>query len=441
MMWYRMKQVVHIAPRFTNRSTDQLDIFLSDITKYSLLTAEEEFALCEKIKQGDEQAVEELCNKNMRFVVSVAKQFQDYWVPLADLINEGSIGLKKAARRFDHTKWFRFISYAVRWIKQGIQSAISDQAKTIKTPHNKLWAINKLKKHTSKLEQQLGRLPTQEELALALDWKIDEVQDLQILSNTSLTLLDNYTDDSDTHTLIDNFSLGDENNIETNIQQEANAYTAHQLLTTLHSDAQTMLKMRYGITPYTHEYTESEIAEKFDLPITTVRYKINQAILAMKRRTEPKHTPPKHTEPKRTKTKRTKDYLPPSAKAQRVSIVQMKYGISPYTHKHTEYEIGQKLHISRDNIINILNNAPSYMIHYAQDINILSTLVLSLDEEQQKAVRMKYGIYPDATPRTDIEIAHQMQITLVHVRSLLTNFNILLRKAVFANQISQNLSS
>jgi RNA polymerase primary sigma factor len=172
-----------ITQSITNRESQSLDRYLSEIAKVDLITAQEEVILAQKIREGDLAALERLTKTNLRFVVSVAKQYQNQGLTLGDLINEGNLGLIKAAKRFDETKGFKFISYAVWWIRQSILSAVADQSRIVRLPLNQVGSLSKLRKSSSKLEQQLERAPTPEELAEDLEITVQKVSDS--LANTS----------------------------------------------------------------------------------------------------------------------------------------------------------------------------------------------------------------------------------------------------------------
>ena len=165
-----------IIKSITNRNIGSLDKFLQDISKEELITPEEEVQLAQRIKAGDEVALEKLVKSNLRFVISVAKQYQNQGLSLPDLINEGNIGLIKAARRFDETRGFKFISFAVWWIRQSILQALAEKSRIVRLPLNQVGAINKLKKVSSRLEQQLERTPSDEELAEEMDLSFDKVK-------------------------------------------------------------------------------------------------------------------------------------------------------------------------------------------------------------------------------------------------------------------------
>ena len=165
-----------ITKQVTNRETASLDKYLQEIGKVDLITAEEEVELAQKVKQGDQLALERLTKANLRFVVSVAKQYQNQGLTLPDLINEGNLGLIKAAQRFDETRGFKFISYAVWWIRQSILQALAEQSRIVRLPMNKSGAINQIRRAYAELEQKLEREPTEEEIAKILDMKPSEVR-------------------------------------------------------------------------------------------------------------------------------------------------------------------------------------------------------------------------------------------------------------------------
>jgi RNA polymerase primary sigma factor len=166
-----------ITKSITNRESASLDKYLQEIGREELITAEEEVILAKKIKEGDQRALEKLTRANLRFVVSVAKQYQNQGLSLPDLINEGNLGLIKAARRFDETRGFKFISYAVWWIRQSILQALAEQSRIVRLPLNQVGSLNKINKAYSKLEQLFEREPSAEELADTLDLPIDKVSD------------------------------------------------------------------------------------------------------------------------------------------------------------------------------------------------------------------------------------------------------------------------
>src|SRR5574343_1318099 len=164
-----------ISKQFTNRESKSLDKYLNEISKVPMIDAQEEVELARRIREGDQVALERLVNANLRFVVSVSKQYQNQGLTLGDLINEGNLGLIKAAKRFDETRGFKFISYAVWWIRQSILQALAEQARIVRLPLNKIGTINKINRAFSQMEQQFEREPSAEELAELRDLDIEEV--------------------------------------------------------------------------------------------------------------------------------------------------------------------------------------------------------------------------------------------------------------------------
>jgi RNA polymerase primary sigma factor len=165
-----------ISKQFTNRENKSLDKYLNEISKVPMIDAQEEVELARRIREGDQTALEKLVNANLRFVVSVSKQYQNQGLTLGDLINEGNLGLIKAAKRFDETRGFKFISYAVWWIRQSILQALADQSRIVRLPLNKVGSIGRISAMAAKLEQEHEREPTAEEIAVALDVPLIEVE-------------------------------------------------------------------------------------------------------------------------------------------------------------------------------------------------------------------------------------------------------------------------
>jgi len=198
-----MRQLV-ITKSITNRDGASLDRYLADIGKEGLISAEEEVELARRIKQGDQEALAKLTKTNLRFVVSVAKQYQNQGLGLQDLINEGNLGLIKAAQRFDETRGFKFISFAVWWIRQAIHQAIADQSRIVRLPQNQVGTINKLKKEIAKLEQKLERIPTIEEIANVMDLPEYKVVELLRMNTHSQSMDASISPDEDTK-FIDTF--------------------------------------------------------------------------------------------------------------------------------------------------------------------------------------------------------------------------------------------
>jgi RNA polymerase primary sigma factor len=177
-----------ITKSITNRESASLDKYLQEIGREELITAEEEVVLAKKIRDGDQDALEKLTRANLRFVVSVAKQYQNQGLSLPDLINEGNLGLIKAARRFDETRGFKFISYAVWWIRQSILQALAEQSRIVRLPLNQVGSLNKINKAYSKLEQEFEREPSADEIAELLDLPIDKVSDTMKVSGRHVSM-------------------------------------------------------------------------------------------------------------------------------------------------------------------------------------------------------------------------------------------------------------
>jgi len=177
-----------IVKQITNRENQSLDKYLSEIAKVELITAEQEVELAKRIRDGDQVALEKLAKANLRFVVSVAKQYQNNGMSLGDLINEGNVGLIKAASRFDETRGFKFISYAVWWIRQSIMQALAEQSRIVRLPLNRVGSLNKISRAFSELEQKYEREPSAEELAKVLDMSPEEIENNQRISGRSISM-------------------------------------------------------------------------------------------------------------------------------------------------------------------------------------------------------------------------------------------------------------
>ncbi|CDS95937.1 MULTISPECIES: RNA polymerase sigma factor RpoD/SigA [Sphingobacterium] len=257
-----------ITQSITNRESQSLDKYLHEIGKVDLITAEEEVELAQRIREGDQVALEKLTKTNLRFVVSVAKQYQNQGLTLGDLINEGNLGLIKAAKRFDETKGFKFISYAVWWIRQSILQAIAEQSRIVRLPLNQVGSLSKISKAFSKLEQEYEREPSPEELADILETTVDKVSDtlsnsgrhvsmdapfVQGEENTLLDVLENHDPDTDS-SLIDE-SLSEE---------------IRRSLSTLTEREREIIVLFFGLGS-NHQLSLEEIGEKFNLTRERVR--------------------------------------------------------------------------------------------------------------------------------------------------------------------------
>lgn len=257
-----------ITQSITNRESQSLDKYLHEIGKVDLITAEEEVILAQKIREGDQAALERLTKTNLRFVVSVAKQYQNQGLTLGDLINEGNLGLIKAAKRFDETKGFKFISYAVWWIRQSILQAIAEQSRIVRLPLNQVGSLSKISKAFSKLEQEYEREPSPEELADTLETTVDKISDtlsnsgrhvsmdapfVQGEENTLLDVLEN--DNPDTDSMLIDESLSEE---------------IKRSLSTLTEREREIIVLFFGLST-NHPLSLEEIGEKFNLTRERVR--------------------------------------------------------------------------------------------------------------------------------------------------------------------------
>ncbi len=252
-----MKQL-KITKSITNRDAGTLEKYLQDIAKESLITPEEEVELAQRIKMGDQQALNRLVRANLRFVVSVAKQYQNQGLTLQDLINEGNVGLIKAAQRFDETRGFKFISYAVWWIRQSILQAVAEQARTIRLPLNQVGAVSKLKKTAALLEQEYQRKPSVEELAKELDMPENKVRSLMEMNMHQISTdapLDDDEDGSFLDVYVDQGSTATDEAVE---NESDNTAIQHSLKALSEKERQ-VICMYYGIGT-AREYSLDEIA-------------------------------------------------------------------------------------------------------------------------------------------------------------------------------------
>lgn len=257
-----------ISQSITNRESQSLDKYLHEIGKVDLITAEEEVALAQKIKEGDQAALERLTKTNLRFVVSVAKQYQNQGLTLGDLINEGNLGLIKAAKRFDETKGFKFISYAVWWIRQSILQAIAEQSRIVRLPLNQVGSISKISKAFSKLEQEFEREPSPEELADNLETSVDKIT--ESLGNAGRHIsMDAPFIQGEENTLLDVLENKDPNT-DSILINESLAQEIKQSLLTLTEREREILSLFFGIHD-NQPLSLEEIGEKFNLTRERVR--------------------------------------------------------------------------------------------------------------------------------------------------------------------------
>jgi RNA polymerase primary sigma factor len=261
-----MKQL-KITKSITNRDAGTLEKYLQDIAKEPLVTPEEEVELAQRIKAGDRKALDQLVRANLRFVVSVAKQYQNQGLSLQDLINEGNVGLIKAAQRFDETRGFKFISYAVWWIRQSILQAVAEQARIIRLPLNQVGAISKLKKTAAMLEQEYNRKPSAEELAKEMDLSEAKVQSLMGMNMRQIST-DAPLDDDEEGNFLDVYVEQDSVATDEAVENESNQNAIQRSLSCLTDKERHVINMYYGIgTP--REYSLDEIA--LDLGISRER--------------------------------------------------------------------------------------------------------------------------------------------------------------------------
>ena len=272
-----------ISKQITNRNTGTLDKYLSDIAKESLLTTEEEVELAQRIKTGDRAALDRLVKANLRFVVSVAKQYQNQGLSLQDLINEGNLGLVKAAQRFDETRGFKFISYAVWWIRQSILQAVAEQARIIRLPMNQVGALAKVKKAVSMLEQKLERRPTVKEIADAVDLPEDKVDQLMSLNSRAVST-DAPIDDQDDTNFLDIYVTEDEVQTDSAVEKESTSRAIRRSLDMLNEKERTIICMYFGLGS-TREYSLEEIAMKLNISRERTRQIRDRALKRLK--TEP----------------------------------------------------------------------------------------------------------------------------------------------------------
>jgi RNA polymerase primary sigma factor len=271
-----------ITKQVTNRETASLDKYLQEIGRVELITADEEVELARKIREGDRAALERLTNANLRFVVSVSKQYQNQGLSLPDLINEGNLGLIKAAERFDETRGFKFISYAVWWIRQSILQALAEQARIVRLPLNKIGTINKINRAYSELEQKFERPPSADELAEFLDCTPEEVKQSMANNGRHISmdapLVEGDESSSSMYDVLLNDSLPGP---ERELVVESLRKDIERSLSTLTSREGDVVRLYYGLNGK-HPLTLEEIGERFDLTRERVRQIKEKAIRRLK---------------------------------------------------------------------------------------------------------------------------------------------------------------
>src|ERR1051326_3165966 len=263
--------------QYTNRESQSLDKYLQEIGRVELLDPEEEIDLARLIRTGDQNALDKLTKANLRFVVSVAKQYQNQGLSLPDLINEGNLGLIKAAKRFDETRGFKFISYAVWWIRQSILQALAEQSRIVRLPLNQVGALNKMNKTFSKLEQTYEREPTAEEIAKELDIPEDKVTDTQRVSGRHVSM-DAPLPNAEENSLADLLVNKDAPHADFSLISESLRREIERSLSTLTDRERDVVRLFFGLGEHPHGLTLEEIGAKFDLTRERVRQIKEKAI-------------------------------------------------------------------------------------------------------------------------------------------------------------------
>jgi RNA polymerase primary sigma factor len=258
-----------ISKQITNRESQSLDKYLQEIGKVDLLTADEEVVLAKRIREGDQLALEKLTKANLRFVVSVAKQYQNQGLSLGDLINEGNLGLIKAAQRFDETRGFKFISYAVWWIRQSILQALAEQSRIVRLPLNRVGSLNKISKTFSELEQKFEREPSPEELAEVLEVSASEVVDTMKISGRHVSMDAPFVQGEE-NSLLDVLENDGDEKPDDGLMNDSLRKEVQRALSTLTSREADVITLYFGLNGE-HAMTLEEIGEKFNLTRERVR--------------------------------------------------------------------------------------------------------------------------------------------------------------------------
>ncbi len=277
-----------IAKQITSRETVSLDKYLQEIGKVNLISVEEEVELAKKIREGDAAALEKLTNANLRFVVSVAKQYQNQGLSLPDLINEGNLGLIKAAVRFDETRGFKFISYAVWWIRQSILQALAEQARIVRLPLNKIGSINKINKAFAMLEQEFEREPTPDEIAYVLDMNVDEIKDSMRSVGRHVSMDAPISTEEDSGSMYDLMEAIDSPCPDKELELESLKKEIERALLSISSKEAEIVRLFYGLNGGA-PLSLDEIGEKYDLSKERVRQIKEKAIRRLKKLTCCKH--------------------------------------------------------------------------------------------------------------------------------------------------------
>ena len=269
-----------ITKQVTNRETASLDKYLQEIGKVDLITAEEEVELAQRIREGDQIALEKLTKANLRFVVSVAKQYQNQGLSLPDLINEGNLGLIKAEQRFDETRGFKFISYAVWWIRQSILQALAEQSRIVRLPLNKIGSINKINKAYASIEQEEERAPSANEIATFLDMSESDVKESQRNSGRHVSMDAPLVEGEDSN-LYDVLRSGESPNPDRELLNASLSIEIERALETLTPREADVIRLYFGLESK-QSLTLEEIGERFDLTRERVRQIKEKAIRRLK---------------------------------------------------------------------------------------------------------------------------------------------------------------
>ena len=274
-----------ITKSITNRESASLDKYLQEIGREDLITVEQEVELAQRIRKGDQAALEQLTRANLRFVVSVAKQYQNQGLSLPDLINEGNLGLIKAAEKFDETRGFKFISYAVWWIRQSILQALAEQSRIVRLPLNQVGSLNKINKALAKFEQENERNPSAEELADLLEIPTEKVSDTMRVSGRHVSVDAPFVDGED-NSLLDVLVNNDSPNADFGLIKESLASEIERALAVLTERERDIVKYFFGIG--VPELTLEEIGDKFDLTRERVRQIKEKAIRRLRQNSRSK---------------------------------------------------------------------------------------------------------------------------------------------------------
>lgn len=268
-----------ITKSITNRESASLDKYLQEIGREELISVSEEVELAQRIKKGDQAALDKLIKANLRFVVSVAKQYQNQGLSLPDLINEGNLGLIRAAQKFDETRGFKFISYAVWWIRQSILQALAEQSRIVRLPLNQVGSLNKITKEMARFEQENERRPSTEELAERLDMSVDKISDAIQVSGRPISVDAPFVEGED-NSLLDVLTNDDSPMADADLNKESLSKEVDRALNQLYDREREILKMFFGIG--CQEMTLEEIGAKFDLTRERVRQIKEKAIRRLK---------------------------------------------------------------------------------------------------------------------------------------------------------------